>query len=490
MKNLMPDLGYRLMVATLFLVISASVQSAEKPNVVLMLSDNLGFGDIGAYGSGGDMRGMPTPNLDQLASEGLMMTQFFVEPGCTPSRAGLMTGRYSVRSGLNSIIVAGTPLTLKDEEFTIAELFKKNGYATGMTGKWHLGQEKQSQPTQQGFDSYRVGILETTDGTLYPESMRRTGLPEELIAQTAPAIWESNESGELERVRVYDLDYRREVEGDIAAAARDFIEQHAGQAAPFFLYVGWSHVHYPSGAPKEFMGKSPAGAYGDILMEHDHRVGEVLAAIDAAGIRDNTLVVYLSDNGPVHHNGKDDDYLGSSPGPFRGEIGDVLEGSLRVPGMVRWPGKIPARKSNEMVAIHDFLPTFAALLDDTLPTDRPIDGRDQLGFFMGESETSARDDYLAFIDGEISAVRWRQWRIYPKQIVSSAGNPSAAGVYGYRVEGMGYPAVFNIARDPREEMNQVGTEAWVIASYMKIIAQYQATLKEHPNPPMFSLTKF
>ena len=144
-----------------------ATMAAELPNVVLMLADNLGFGDIGAYG-GGEILGTPSPNLDSLAADGLMLTHFFVEPGCTPSRAVLMTGRYSVRSGLNSIIVAGTPQTLKDEEFTIAELFKKNGYATGMMGKWHLGQEAQSLPTNQGFDSYGVGILETTDGTLYP----------------------------------------------------------------------------------------------------------------------------------------------------------------------------------------------------------------------------------------------------------------------------------------------------------------------------------
>ena len=465
--------------------------AADRPNVVLMLSDNLGFGDLGAYGSGGAMRGMPTPNIDQLASEGLMMTQFFVEPGCTPSRAGLMTGRYSVRSGLNSIIVAGTPLTLQDDEFTIAELFKEHGYTTGMTGKWHLGSnDEQSWPTNQGFDSYRVGILETTDGILYPESMRRTGLPEAAIAKSQTKIWESDQNGRLQPVRVYDLDYRREVEGDIAEAASTFIADHANDDNPFFLYVGWSHVHYPSGAAKEFMGKSAAGAYGDMLMEHDHRVGEVLAAIDKAGITENTVVVYLSDNGPVNHNGKDDDYLGSAPGPFRGEVGDVLEGSLRVPGMIRWPGKIPARKSNGMVAIHDFLPTFAGLLSATLPDDRPIDGRNQLDFFTGKSEKSAREDYLAFIDGEVSAVRWRHWRIYPKQIISSAGNPSAAGVYGYRVEGMGYPAIFNIARDPRERMNQVGTEAWVIAPYLAIIKDYQESLKEHPNPPAFSMTTF
>ena len=165
--------------------------ASDRPNVVLMLSDNLGYGDLGAYG-GGDVRGMPTPNIDGLASEGLMLTQFFVEPGCTPSRAGLMTGRYSVRSGLNSIIVAGTPLTLADEEFTIAELFKRHGYQTGMTGKWHLGQEEQSLPINQGFDTYKVGILETTDGTLYPESMRRSGIRDEgVIGKSRPYIWES-----------------------------------------------------------------------------------------------------------------------------------------------------------------------------------------------------------------------------------------------------------------------------------------------------------
>ena len=157
--------------------LATTAAAQDKPNVVLMLVDNMGYGDLGAYGSGGKMRGMPTPRIDQLASEGLMMTQFFVEPGCTPSRAALMTGRHSPRAGLGSIIIAGTPLTLQDGEVTIAELFKSKGYATGIVGKWHLGGEKQSLPVNQGFDEYRVGILETTDGTLDPESMRRSGMP-------------------------------------------------------------------------------------------------------------------------------------------------------------------------------------------------------------------------------------------------------------------------------------------------------------------------
>ncbi|MEK9544213.1 MAG: sulfatase-like hydrolase/transferase, partial [Luminiphilus sp.] len=272
----------------ILLVASAAVtRAAERPNVVLMLADNLGYGDIGAYG-GGAVLGTPTPNLDALAAEGLVLTQFFVEPGCTPSRAGLMTGRYSVRSGLNSIIVAGTPQTLRDEEFTMAELFREHGYNTAMVGKWHLGQERQSQPTSQGFDSYQVGILETTDGTLYPDSMRRSGLPEVAIEKSRPYIWASNDAGELEPVRPYDLEYRDQVEGDIARAASDYIARHADGDKPFFLYVGWSSVHYPAGVSENFQGRSPAGRYGDMFIEHDHSVGEVLAAIDAAGIRDNT----------------------------------------------------------------------------------------------------------------------------------------------------------------------------------------------------------
>lgn len=461
-----------------------------RPNVVVMLADNLGYGDLGCYGSGGIVRGMPTPNIDGLAADGLMLTQFFVEPGCTPTRAALMTGRHSVRAGLGSIIVAGTPSSLQADEFTMAELFKKNGYATGMVGKWHLGQETQSLPINQGFDTYKVGILETTDGTMYPESMRRTGMDEEAILRTRPYIWESDGEGELRKVRPYELAYRDQVEGDIAGAAVEFIDDHASKKEPFFLYVGWSHVHYPAGAAETFQGRSPAGPYGDMLIEHDHRVGEILDAVDAAGIRENTVVVYLSDNGPVQFQASNDDFSGSSPGPFRGECGDVLEGSLRVPGMIRWPGRVPVRKSNEMVAIHDFLPTFASLLGDELPTERPIDGRDQLDFFKGEQEKSAREDLISFIDGEIAAVRWRNWRIYPKQIIESSGNPSALGVLSQRAEGTGYPALFNIARDPRERCNVVGTDAWVLGAYMKIVGRYLESQKAHPNPAPFSMTKF
>jgi arylsulfatase len=471
--------------------VATMAAAADKPNVVLMLADNMGYGDLGAYGSGGEMRGMPTPRIDQLANEGLMLTQFFVEPGCTPSRAALMTGRYSSRAGLGGIIIGGTPLTLQDGEVTLAELFKSRGYATAMVGKWHLGAEKQSLPVNQGFDEYHVGILETTDGTLYPESMRRSGMPESTVVAKQPYIWESVAgSDELKKVRPYDLEYRRQIEGDIARGSADYIKRQAKTKEPFFLYIGWSQVHYPGLPHPDFEGKSGAGPFGDSVMELDHRTGQVLDAIAEAGIEDNTIVIWLSDNGPAQTQAHNTDYMGSSPGPFRGEVGDALDGSLRVPGMIKWPGRIPARKSNEMVSIHDFLPTLATITGAKVPQDRPIDGVDQSDFFLGKSEQSGRESLITFIDNEIAAVRWRKWRMYPRQFIASSGNPSALGVSAYRIDGTGYPAVYNIERDPRELWNVVGVEAWVIGEYLRLVGEYQASLKEHPNPPGFSLTEF
>jgi arylsulfatase A-like enzyme len=485
--NLLNHILAGMLLATL----ASTASAQDRPNVVLMLADNMGYGDLGAYGSGGEMRGMPTPRIDELAAEGLMLTQFFVEPGCTPSRAALMTGRHSPRSGLGSIIIAGTPLTLQGDEVTLAELFKSKGYATGIAGKWHLGAEPQSLPINQGFDEYHVGILETTDGTLYPDSMRRSGMPQSAIDAKQPWIWESFAgSDELRKVRPYDLEYRRQIEGDIAQASVDFITRQATAEAPFFLYVGWSQVHYPAWPHPDFAEKSGAGPFGDSVMELDHRTGQVLDAITDAGIEDNTIIIWLSDNGPAQTQATNVDFMGSSPGPFRGEVGDALEGSLRVPGMVRWPGRIPARKSNEMVSIHDFVPTLARIIGAELPDDRPIDGVDQSDFFLGKSAQSARESLITFIEGKIAAVRFREWRIYPRQFVGSLGNPSAMGLSAHRLDGSGFPGIFNIERDPRELWNVVGVEGWVLGEYLRLTGEYLATLEDHPNPPGFSMTKF
>ncbi len=205
----------------------------DRPNVVLMVGDNVGYGDIGAF-QGGEIRGMPTPRIDGLASQGLTLTQFLTEPGCTPSRAGLMLGRYAHRSGLGSIIAGGTPNTLQAEEITLGELFKTAGYATAITGKWHLGAEQQSLPINQGFDEYQVGVLETTDGTLYRPNMERAGLPAAVIDAAAPQIWEGDSKSGLKPVREYTVAYRKQVEGDIAAASVDFIGEIGQQVDSHF----------------------------------------------------------------------------------------------------------------------------------------------------------------------------------------------------------------------------------------------------------------
>jgi arylsulfatase A-like enzyme len=215
----------------------------------------------------------------------------------------------------------------------------------------------------------------------------------------------------------------------------------------------------------------------------------VLDAIKAAGIENNTIVIWLSDNGASPIEGSAES-RGASNGPYRGEVGDALEGSLPVPAMIKWPGKIPPRASNEMVSIHDFFLTLASMIGAKVPDDRPIDGVDESAFFMGKQSKSNRESLITCIGTEVVAVRWHQYRIYPKEFVSSAGNPSMGGAGGYREELEGYPSVFNIERDPREEVNITASNAWVIGFYLKIIGEYQNSLEKYPNPKAVNMTKF
>jgi arylsulfatase A-like enzyme len=477
-----------ILMVFLVCVTAVGANAQKKPNVVIMLADNVGYGDIGAYGAG-EVRGMPTPRIDSIAAGGLRLTQYLVEPGCTPSRAALMTGRYSVRSGLSAVIVGGTPNTLQANALTLGELFKSQGYATAMAGKWHLGSSEISWPTRQGFDEYRVGVLETTDGTLYREQMERAGLPEAAIAAGEPYIWEGDAGGALKKVRPYTVEYRRQVEADIANASVDFIQRQAKANQPFFMYVGFTNTHYPIGTAPEFEGKSRIGPYGDAIMELDHRTGQVLDAIKAAGVEDNTIVLWLSDNAAAPTQGPSETRAGFN-GPFRGELGDALEGSIRTVGMIKWPGKITPRVSNEMFSVHDWWPTLASIIGGQVPTDRPMDGVDQSAFILGKQAKSNRESLISFIGEDVAAVRWRNYRIYPKQFLPSSGNPAMYGLTGARQEGNGFPAIFNIEADPREEVNTLYNSAWVIGPYLKVVGEYMKTLEKYPNPKAVNMTQF
>ena len=478
------------LILMVLLVCAAAVgaNAQKKPNVVIMLGDNVGYGDIGAYGAG-EVRGMPTPRIDSIAGQGLRLTQYLVEPACTPSRAALMTGRYSQRLGLGTVIIANTPNTLRPDEVTLGELFKSQGYATALAGKWHLGASEISWPTRQGFDEFHAGVFESSDGTLYRDSMQRAGMPEAAIAATEAYVWESEANGNVKKVRPYTVENRGQIEGDIARASVDFIERQARAKQPFFLYVGFTYTHYPIRTAREFAGKSRIGPYGDAIMELDYRTGQVLDAIKAAGVEDNTIVLWLSDNAAAPTSGPSETRAGFN-GPFRGELGDALEGSIRTIGMIKWPGKIEPRVSNQMVSVHDWFPTLAGFIGAKVPTDRPIDGVDQGAFITGKQEKSNRESLITFIGDEIAAVRWRAYRLYPKEFISTTGNPPMYGLPGRRAEGNGFPAIFNIEADPREEVNILGTSAWVVGPYLKVIGEYLKTLEKYPNPKAVNLTQF
>ncbi len=466
------------------IVLAGTVAAQDKPNIVFMMADNLGYGDVGVYG-GGELRGAPTPRIDTLAGEGMRMSQFLVEPGCTPSRAATMTSRYSIRSGLSLVIVPGTQNTLAAEEVTMAEMVKSVGYDTAYYGKWHLGTQPESLPHNQGFDEF-YGIPNTTDETLYVPTSKgtRSPLPDGF---NEPSIIQGKAGGKLENVKPYNYETRRTIDVELANKSVDFIKQHAKNDNPFFLFVAWTRPHYPNYTSVEFEGASRIGIYGDSLMELDHNTGLVLDAIDKAGLKSNTIVVFMSDNGPMRTNTWPDS---GSAGPFRGELGDPLEGSIRTIGMIRWPGKIRSGTSNEMFSTMDFMPTFARIVGAKMPEDRPIDGVDQLDFLLGKQTKSNRQHLITFTGNQLQAVRWNQYRYYLIDPVPSGFGASRQEGLAGSYRNLHYPLIYNIEADPREEFNMNTQRGWVAGHAMKVIGEYLQTVKDHPNPPAPNLTNF
>ncbi len=466
--------------------------TVTKPNVVFLLADNLGYGDVSCYGSGGEMRGMPTPNMDKLASEGLLMNQFLVEAACTPSRAACLTGRYSIRCGLSLVVVPGGDNELKGDEFTLGELFKSQGYNTRYYGKWHLGETSESEPQYHGFDEWRFGFYGSSDGTLNGDNMSRYQAPIPLQEEGVMYIRHGKTPNTpSEKLFPWNLEYRREIDNEMTTDAVEYISEQAEAGDPFFLFMGLTRPHFPNLPSEDFEGKSRIGGYGDCVMELDHNVGRMMDAVKDAGIEDNTIFVFVSDNGPTTTATLPNEMHLASAGPWRGELGDATEGSIRTVGMIKWPGHIqPGGKAEGMVSIMDFLPTFANILGGELPDDRPIDGIDQTDYLLGKQDESNREHLITFIGSRIAAVRWRQWRIHAMNTYMTDNNPSLGGYMGYRNETAGYPMIFNIEADLREMRNVAIENTWVIRPYSKIIAEYMGSLRDHPNPPAANVTVF
>ena len=489
----------RLTLAFLCAVATSPVLAQEgKPNVVFILADNVGYGDLGPYG-GGELRGAPTPRIDQLAREGLHLTQYLVEPGCTPSRAALMTGQYSIRNGLSLIIVPGSPSTLSKGAVTMGELFKSAGYATAIFGKWHLGAEPQSLPTAHGFDEF-YGIppdiswdlatyVDTTTMThssdASPQNCWRKGLKSSKRSPTGHCAPSSRHAGSPRRDR-----HRT---GGEVHRLHEAADSRRETLLPLFAVLDGAFSEPPVEAIRGQVADRPNG---DKLMEGDYHVGQILDALKELGVDDNTLLVFASDNGPQGETAREMGNQGSpdmgNSGPFRGELGEATEGSIRTFCFVRWPGKVkPDTSSYAMFSIMDFFPTFARLIGSKIPTDRPIDGVDQTDVLFGKSETGNRDSLLTFIGADMVAARWKQWRMYFTDVHPTGIGPQRdPGMFSASAPMAGYPKIYNIEMDPHEDLQVGALFGWAVGPALEVVEKYKETLKRYPNPPAGNLTCF
>ena len=478
--------------------IPAPAQDA-KPNVVFILADNVGYGDLGPYG-GGETRGAPTPRIDELARGGLKLTQYLVEPACTPSRAALMTGQYSIRNGLSLIAIEGSPYTLPGGAFTMGELFKNAGYATAIFGKWHLGSAPESLPTAHGFDEfYGIPPDISWDAATYVDTMELThsiAAPTEVLLARGPQIVEATAGQPLTTVKPFTPEVRASIDYELVDKSVDFMRRQKATGKPFFLYLPFSMGHAPNLPAPQFQGKSRIGNYGDKLMEGDFHVGQILDAVKELGVEDNTLVVFASDNGPYGEAAREFGNQGTpdmgNSGPYRGELGEATEGAIRTAAIIRWPGHVkPDTASYAMFSIMDFLPTFAHIVGASLPTDRAIDGIDQTDVLLGTSATGHRESLLSFVGGDLVAARWKQWRAYFTDIHPTGIGPQRVpGIFSASTPMAGYPKIYNIEMDPHEDLVVGGLFGWVSGPVLKTVEEYLQSVKRHPNPPAPNITNF
>ena len=367
--------------------------AAEQPNIVYILVDNWGWGDLSVQGST-----VPTPRIDRFASEGIRLTNFNVQNQCTPTRSALHTGRLPIRSGTQKVAAPGEPDGLAPWEYTLAELLSDAGYSTALHGKWHVGSKNGRLPSDQGYDQW-WGINEGSNAAAYT----RTPQFDPEVAEI-PHIWQGVKGQESVRVRIFDEAAKRMLDRETSERTIDFMRARAGENRPFFAYVGFTHFHPPWGVHSDFEDVSGSGVYSDTKMEVDHNVGLILDALDDLGIADETIVLLTGDNGAASYPspGLVTGEVGGSNGPWRGGLSTAYEGGMRTPAMIRWPGRIAAGGvSDEIVADLDIYPTLANLVGaaERVPTDRPIDGVDQHDFLLGEKKRSNREYAVTYVGG-------------------------------------------------------------------------------------------
>lgn len=420
--------------------------AAAAPNYVLIFCDDLGYGDLGCYGSAKNR----TPRVDAMAKEGMRFTSFLSSsPVCTPSRASLLTGCYARRVGMHEdftghwVLIPRSRRGMHADEWTLPEILKAKGYATACIGKWHLGDQPPHLPTAHGFDEY-YGIPYSNDMA----SARRGDPPLPLVQDTKVIEAPANQATLTKRY---------------TSEAIQFIERN--KSKPFFLYLPHTFPHLPLFASKEFHGKSANGRYGDSVEEIDWSTGKILDALKQHGLDKNTLVIFTSDNGSNGRNG-------GSNAPLSGAKGGTMEGGMRVPMIARWPGHIPAGSTcNELSSTMDFLPTFTALSDGLLSVNK-IDGHDITPLLTGtKGAASPYEVFYYYRRRQLQAVRWGDWK-WHLPLANTFPNWTTANQ-----KGRGRPGkLVNLKTDLAEKVDVTAANPKVMAKMRELVAQAEATL--------------
>ncbi|MAT70202.1 MAG: arylsulfatase [Planctomycetaceae bacterium] len=487
-----------------------AAQAADRPNFVIIWGDDIGQSNVSAYSRG--VMGYQTPNIDSVARDGMLFTDYYAEQSCTAGRAAFITGQHGMRTGMTKVGLPGAKLGLSEKDPTIAELLKPLGYATAQFGKNHLGDRNEFLPTVHGFDEFYGNLYhlnaeeepEHPDYPKNPEFRKKYGPRGVLECKATDSVDDTvdprfgkvgaqtiNDTGPLNRERMKTID------DDVADRAADYIARKSKDDAPFFVWVNFTHMHARTYAKPESEGQSGQwqSVYHDVMIDHDKNVGTVLDAIKAAGIEDNTFVMYSTDNGP-HMNTWPD----AGMTPFRNEKNSNWEGAYRVPCLVRWPGKIEAGSvSNEMISHLDWLPTILAMAGDDQVTDKllkgykvgdetykvHLDGFNMAPYLTGEEEKSPRESFIYCNDDQqITALRYDNWKlVFLEQRVRGTLQIWAEPFVSLRL-----PKIYNLRTDPYERADITSntyydwlfSHAFLLVPAQDYVGKFLTSFKEYP----------
>ncbi len=486
--------------AVLVLLVASSATAADKPNILILWGDDIGYWNVSAYNRG--MMGYKTPNIDRIADEGMLFTDSYGQQSCTAGRAAFITGQSPIRTGLTKVGLPGANLGLQAADPTIPELLKAHGYVTGQFGKNHLGDLDEHLPTNHGFDEffgnlYHLNAEEEPENVDYPKDpnfKKRFG-PRGVIKSSADG--KIQDTGPLTRKRMETADQ------EFVDAAKDFMERSHESDKPFFLWWNSTRMHIWTHLNPEWKGKTGLGVYADGMTEHDHHVGQILDKLDELGIADNTIVMYSTDNGAETFTWPD-----GGTTPFKSEKATTWEGGFRVPTAVRWPGKIKAGSvSNEMIAHEDWLPTLLAAAGEPDVKEKllkghrvggknfkvHLDGYNQLPMFTGKGPTARKEMFYFTDDGDLSALRYNRWKIFFSQ-----QNHHGFGVWMREFTKNRMPILIDLKGDPFERAPEeaIGWPKWAIdrmfvfVPAQAFVADFLKTFKDFPprqKPASFSV---